>query len=45
MLAEITYRKSQEGVLEAGNTTLLCTLHPAEVAWDLERLGSGGGDG
>jgi len=31
--------KKKEGVLEAVNTTLLCTLHPAEVAWDLERAG------
>ena len=29
----------KEGVLEAVNTTLLRTLHPAEVAWDLERAG------
>jgi insertion element IS1 protein InsB len=31
--------KKKEGVLEAVNTTLLRTLHPAEVAWDLERAG------
>src|SRR5262249_3502516 len=31
--------KKQEGVLEAVNTSLLRTLHPAEVAWDLERAG------
>jgi insertion element IS1 protein InsB len=38
--------KKKAGVLEAVNTTLLRTLHPAEVAWDVERAwGSGGGDG
>ena len=31
--------KKKEGVLEAVNTTVLRTLHPAEVAWDLERAG------
>jgi transposase-like protein len=32
-------RKKQEGGLEAVHTTVLRTLHPAEVAWDLERAG------
>src|SRR5262252_7073411 len=31
--------KKKEGVLEAVNTTVLRTLHPAEVAWDVERAG------
>jgi len=31
--------KKKEGVLEAVNTSLLRTLHPAAVAWDLERAG------
>src|SRR5215831_1236084 len=31
--------KKKEGGLEAVNTTLLRTLNPAEVAWDLERAG------
>jgi insertion element IS1 protein InsB len=31
--------KKKEAVLEAVHTTLLRTLHPAEVAWDLERAG------
>jgi hypothetical protein len=32
-------RKKKEAALEAVNTTLLRTLNPAEVAWDLERAG------
>src|SRR4029450_12580106 len=31
--------KKKEGVLEAVNTTVLRTLHPAEGAWGLERAG------
>jgi len=31
--------KKKEAVLESVHTTLLRTLHPAEVAWDLERAG------
>jgi IS1 family transposase len=31
--------KKKEVVLEAVNTTVLRTLNPAEVAWDLERAG------
>src|SRR5215468_2521110 len=31
--------KKKEGMLEAVNTTLLRTLHPAEVAWDLGGAG------
>src|SRR5215813_3800519 len=31
--------RKKEVVLEAVNTTVLRTLHPAEVAWDLERAG------
>ena len=31
--------KKKETTLESVNTTLLRTLHPAEVAWDLERAG------
>jgi transposase-like protein len=31
--------KKKEGVREAVNPTVLRTLHPAEVAWDLERAG------
>jgi len=31
--------KKKEAVLESVNTALLRTLHPAEVAWDLERAG------
>ena len=36
MLREL---KKQEVVLESVNTAVLRTLHPAEVAWDLERAG------
>ena len=32
-------RKKKATALESGNTTLLRTLHPAEVAWDVERAG------
>src|SRR2546428_4537967 len=31
--------KKKEAVLEAGNTSFLRTLDPAEGAWDLERAG------
>ena len=31
--------KKKEAVLESVNTTVLRTLNPAEVAWDLERAG------
>ena len=33
------HSRRKEGVREAVNTTVLRTLHPAEVAWDLERPG------
>jgi insertion element IS1 protein InsB len=36
VLRELT---KKEAALEAVNTPLLRTLHPAEVAWDLERAG------
>jgi hypothetical protein len=31
--------KKKEAVLVSVNTSLLHTLHPAQVAWDLERAG------
>ena len=33
-------RKKQEAALESVHTAVLRTLHPAEVAWDLERAGA-----